>query len=182
MDEALQVIKALWTGESVSFSGDHYRIEGLVGTPIPVQRPLPVFVGGGGEDALARRPPRHIVGLNPTMSTGRIDASIGSGALEATERKLALQPPPGTASISSTSTPAHLAMVTDDRMSIAEALAGGFGLTVDDALHSPHALVGTVEQLVDNLVERRERFGISDRPAARRMDQMAPVVARLANT
>lgn len=187
MDEALQVIKALWTGESVSFSGDHYRIEGLVGTPIPVQRPLPVFVGGGGEKMLSLAG-RHadIVGLNPTMSTGRIDASIGSGAtVEATERKLAWVRAAAGDRFDQLDihTRVHLAMVTDDRMSIAEALAGGFGLTVDDALHSPHALVGTVEQLVDNLVERRERFGINviGLPLDA-MDQMAPVVARLANT
>ena len=42
-----------------------------------------------------------------------------------------------------------------------ELFADGFGLTPEQARHSPHALCGTIDQIVDDLVEHHERFGIS---------------------
>jgi hypothetical protein len=61
--------------------------------------------------------------------------------------------------------------------------AEGFGLTPEQARHSPHALCGTVDQIVEDLVERRERFGISTIGlSASALDDMAPVIERLAGT
>ena len=57
------------------------------------------------------------------------------------------------------------------------------GLTPEAGLASPHSLAGTVEQIVDDLVEQRDRFGISSIGISMSaMDEMAPVVARLAGT
>ena len=186
MAEALSIVKQLWSGESVDFTGRHYRVQGLVGTPLPVQTPHPpVFVGGGGQRmlALAGRE-ADIVGLNATMSKGVIDASIGADATAAaTDRKLAwVRAAAGERwPHLDVQTRVHLASVSADREHLAEVLAAGFGLTPAEALGSPHALVGTVEQLVDDLVERRERFGINviGLPFDA-MDAFAPVVARLA--
>ena len=75
----------------------------------------------------------------------------------------------------------HLAMVTDDRDGIVEQLAGGFGLTPDQARATPHALVGDVSEICDQLVERRERWGISYLGlSADQLEPFAPVIARLA--
>src|SRR5581483_11845413 len=41
LEEGVQVIKALWTEERVTFSGAHYTIANLQGTPRPLQRPHP---------------------------------------------------------------------------------------------------------------------------------------------
>ena len=77
----------------------------------------------------------------------------------------------------------HLALVTDDRDELYEALAGGFGLSADEAKGSPHALCGTVEQIADDIVERRERFGISNIGlSASSMDDLRPVIERLAGS
>ena len=54
---------------------------------------------------------------------------------------------------------------------------------LEDILQTPYLLFGTVEQMVDALRARRERWGISYyvvfEPA---VDTLAPVVARLAGT
>jgi probable F420-dependent oxidoreductase len=184
--EALEVVKALWSGQSVDFEGEHYRIDGLVGTPIPVQRPHPpVFIGGGGERmlSLAGRE-ADIVGLNATMAKGVIDASIGADATgAATERKLDWVRRAAGERFADLEiqTRVHLALVTDDRVGLADAMAAGFGLTPDDAMSSPHALAGTVDEIVADLVARRERWGINviGLPIDA-MDAFAPVVARLA--
>lgn len=187
MAEAIEVIKGLWTGKPLHFAGEHYRIAGLVGTPVPVQSPLPVFIGGGGDKMLTLAGRQaDIVGLNATMTTGQVDSSIGLDAtVEATERKLAVVRAAAGDRFAELDlhTRVHFALVTDERQEVAEALASGFGLEPTDALLSPHALVGTVDQLVDDLVERRERFGINviGLPLDA-MEQLAPVVARLAGT
>ena len=77
----------------------------------------------------------------------------------------------------------HLVVVTDDRWGMAAALGPAFGLSPEQALRSPHALAGSVEQIVDDLVERRERWGISYiGVGVDALHSLAPVVAKLAGT
>ena len=45
-DEYLAAMRALWEDEAPSFSGRHVAFEGVDAHPRPVQRPLPVVVGG----------------------------------------------------------------------------------------------------------------------------------------
>ena len=75
------------------------------------------------------------------------------------------------------------AMITEDRVAIAEGMAPGFGLTAEQALNIPHFLIGTVEEICDDLVRRREEFGFSYVMfSGGSWEAMAPVVARLAGT
>jgi hypothetical protein len=47
LDESLEIIDALWTGEPVSYAGKHYRLDGVQLTGRPIQRPrIPIWVGG----------------------------------------------------------------------------------------------------------------------------------------
>ena len=76
----------------------------------------------------------------------------------------------------------HLALVTDDRAGMAEALAPAFGLSPADALASPHALCGNVDEIVDDLLEMREHLGIASIGLSLdAIDSFAPIVARLAD-
>jgi alkanesulfonate monooxygenase SsuD/methylene tetrahydromethanopterin reductase-like flavin-dependent oxidoreductase (luciferase family) len=45
LDEGLDLIKEAWSGATVHHSGEHYRVDGASFRPVPVQRPLPVWVG-----------------------------------------------------------------------------------------------------------------------------------------
>jgi probable F420-dependent oxidoreductase len=53
-DEALEVIRRLWTGEAVDFAGKHFRLEGASIAPRPVQPDLPMWIGGGSDAAIRR--------------------------------------------------------------------------------------------------------------------------------
>ncbi len=44
LDEGLEVIDAAWSGAPVHHAGAHYRVDGITFHPVPVQRPLPVWV------------------------------------------------------------------------------------------------------------------------------------------
>ncbi|MFX0068988.1 MAG: LLM class F420-dependent oxidoreductase [Candidatus Hodarchaeota archaeon] len=50
MEEAIQIIKLLWTKPKVSFKGKYYTIKDAFSAPKPVQKPMPpIVIGGGGE-------------------------------------------------------------------------------------------------------------------------------------
>jgi hypothetical protein len=73
-------------------------------------------------------------------------------------------------------------VVTDDRRKAAEELTARWTqLSADDILRSPYVLIGTVDQMVEDLQARRERWGISYYVVREpNLDDFAPVVARLA--
>jgi probable F420-dependent oxidoreductase len=55
MDEALDLMKQIWTGQSVTFAGTHFQADGNTALPAPIQRPHPpIWVGGNSDRALRR--------------------------------------------------------------------------------------------------------------------------------
>ncbi len=188
MEEALEVITALWSGEPVDHHGPHYDITGLVGAPLPAQRPgPPIVIGGGGRKVLEVAGRRaDSVNLNPSLPAGVIDHRAGPTATpDATELKIGwIRDAAGDRfGDIELGTRIHLAIVTDDRQEVFDALAGGFGMTPEQAAGSPHALCGTIDQIAEDLESRRERFGISAVGlSASSLDDLAPLIGRLAGT
>jgi alkanesulfonate monooxygenase SsuD/methylene tetrahydromethanopterin reductase-like flavin-dependent oxidoreductase (luciferase family) len=47
LDEGLEIITGLWTGEHFGFNGHHYHLDAMTFLPVPVQRPrIPIWVAG----------------------------------------------------------------------------------------------------------------------------------------
>jgi probable F420-dependent oxidoreductase len=184
LEEAVHIVKGLLSDGPCDFEGDHYRIQGLSGSPKPVQDPLPLLIGGGGRKVLELAG-RHadIVGLNPKLPNGVIDASAGPDATEAaTDRKIGwIRAAAGDRFDQiELHTRIHLVVLTDDRQGTAEALGPALGLTPEEALATPHALAGTHDQIAEELLRRRERFGIASIGISLdAIDDLAPVVAKL---
>jgi len=53
-DEALEVIRRLWSEERVDFEGRHFRLTGASIAPRPAQSDLPMWIGGSSEAAIRR--------------------------------------------------------------------------------------------------------------------------------
>jgi probable F420-dependent oxidoreductase len=53
-DEALDIIAALWRGERVTAQGEFFRCDDAVIAPLPVQQPLPLWIGGSSDAAIRR--------------------------------------------------------------------------------------------------------------------------------
>src|SRR5262245_31751692 len=53
-DESLELMSRLWAGEKVTFAGRYYRYEGAQISPLPVQQPLPLWIGGHSPAAIRR--------------------------------------------------------------------------------------------------------------------------------
>ena len=54
LEEQISVMRALWTQQVVSFNGRYHRITGAGLNPMPIQRPIPIWMGGATDRALDR--------------------------------------------------------------------------------------------------------------------------------
>lgn len=54
VEEQVAVLRALWTQELVTFEGRWHRISDAGINPLPVQRPIPIWMGGGAEPVIRR--------------------------------------------------------------------------------------------------------------------------------
>ena len=187
--EAVAVITGLLeSDEPFSFSGKHYNIAEHTLLPRPLQRPRPpLILGGGGRRVLS------IAGQWADIVSINVDLRAGTGGPEtapnaspaATRQKVAWVKEAAGKRFDEIELNCLIgfAIITDDGQKIADAMAPTFGLDPADALHVPVALIGTLEQMVEELQWRREEYGISYFSIeADCWESLAPVVSRLAGT
>jgi probable F420-dependent oxidoreductase len=78
-DEALEIAQRLWRGEEVHHAGRFYTYAGARIAPLPVQQPLPCWIGGSSAAAIrrtARLGTGWLAGLSPPDEVGRVIAAI----------------------------------------------------------------------------------------------------------
>ena len=77
LEEAVQVCRAMFTGDDVSFSGTHYRLEHARNLPRPVQAGGPkIMIGGGGEKRTLRLVARYADMCNVTGDAATLARKI----------------------------------------------------------------------------------------------------------
>jgi probable F420-dependent oxidoreductase len=188
-EEAVQILKGLLAVDGpYSFSGRHYTISEHVPTPRPVQRPHPpLILGGGGKRVLsiaARE--ADIVGINVDLRHGTGGPETAPNASPtATRQKVAWVREAAGARYDELelNTLIGFVMFTDDARSMADAMAPHFGIGPEEVLHVPLALVGTVDEMVEELEWRRAEYDISYYSVeSDAWEQLGPVVARVAGT
>jgi probable F420-dependent oxidoreductase len=54
LDEGLDLLRRLWSGEEVTHHGEHYTLDGVTLSPTPLQETLPIWIGGNRPASLRR--------------------------------------------------------------------------------------------------------------------------------
>ena len=183
--EYVAVLRGLFADGPFSYAGEHFQIDALDGTPHPfTPGGPPIFVAGGGPRMLrfaARE--ADIVGVNPSLPTSEKRAEARhDGVAARIDEKFALI--------------REAAGERYDDLDLPRLAAGGAGhrrrpravardrsptlagLEADDVLASPFVLIGSVEEIVERLHQRRERWGYSyytvQQPAAHEFAASSP--------
>ena len=169
LEEALQVMKQLFTEETVNFSGKYYTITELKGNIRPVQQPhLPLLVAGAGERMLklaARE--ANIIAIGSKIT------AQGADPTDATmEQKIA-----------------WIKEAAGKRLADLELSQTVYDLQITDSGTALSIQAGgppipkrplSIEQAVAHLLEQRDRYGFSYLQVYEgQMENFAPVVARL---
>jgi probable F420-dependent oxidoreductase len=178
--ETVKIVKAFFTEESaVTFEGKHYQVTGLDAQPRVVQQPHPPIMIGGRQKRMISLAAREadIVSISmldrrtpdgppvPTFGekVGWVKEAAGErfGAIEIHANSGGTQ-------------------VTDNQREALEAVATRQQIPVEDVLKSPANLIGSVDAIVDQLLQWRETCHVSYFVLqARVMDEFAPVIAKL---
>ncbi len=170
LEETLQMIKQLFTEETVNFSGKYYTITEMKGYPRPVQKPhMPILVAGAGERMLklaARE--ADIVAIGSRITRQGMDPTDAS-----LEQKIA-----------------WIKEAAGERFAELELSQTVYDLVITDSGTDLSSQAGgppipkrplQTEQAVAHLLEQRDRYGFSYLQVYEgQVENFAPVVARLA--
>lgn len=184
--EAVKVLKQFFGAGSVSFQGQHFHFEGFEGAPKPIQRPYPPIVIGGGARRVLQLAGREadIVSLNYNNRSGVLGPD---GAKQSAEKSTAekigwIREGAGDRFEDiEIDIGIYYTIVTDDAAGVARRMSPKLGLPPNEIIGHPHALIGSVDAICDEIVQRRELLGISYLAVSADVAaDFAPVVERLA--
>jgi probable F420-dependent oxidoreductase len=186
-EETLALIRAHFGEGEVDIRGEHVHAFGFTGLPKPTNGTPPIMIGGGAQRVLgiAGRE-ADIASLNFDNRSGKIGpAGVGSSTAELTAQKIGwirdgagdrfdeLEIEIG----------AYFTVVTDQRAATLAKMSPMFALDPEQLADHPHALIGSVDAICDQLQERREVYGISYVTfGASVVGAVGPIVERLAGT
>lgn len=186
--ETVAFLDTYFTGEPLDIHGTHITATGFRGQPVPTQKPRPpLIIGGGARKVLTYAGQvADIVSFNFDNRAGVVGpAGVQSSSADAMDQKIAWVREGAGERFDSIELEvgAYFTTVTDAADATAEKMGAMFGLSTEEMLAHPNALIGSVDAICDRLVERRERYGFSYVAVSERnLDAFAPVAARLAGT
>ncbi len=181
----VELIRAAFADGELNIDNDYVHAVGFESVPKPTTKPCPPIMIGGGAQRVLGLAGREadIVSINFDNSAGRIGPEgVGSGTADGTQQKIdwvragagdrfdQLEIEIG----------AYFTIVTDQREATLGAMAPRFGLTPEVLAEHPHTLIGSVESICEQIIARRERYGVSYiTVGGTSMESFAPVVAAL---
>ncbi len=173
--ESARLLRRLFDGEVVDHVGEHYEVHGERCTPRPVQAHIPLLVGGTGRTTL-----RLAARLADTVSLAgpgrdRLAANVDRQVAWIREAARAAGTTPEIQLL------LHTVLVSPGPSEVEPALAARLpDLSPPEALASPYVLAGSPDLIAEQLLERRDRWGITHYTVrADAMTTFAPIIARL---
>ncbi len=183
--EVISLIKAHWEGDELDFVGDFVQVRGYAGRPRTVRLPgrphPPIMIGGGGPRVLSfAGREADIVSISSVPFVARDAEGLDPQAV-ALRRTEYVRAAAGEryGGLDVESSP-YFSEITDDSETTLAGLAKATGLAADLLRDHPNVLVGSLENVVDELYSRREALGVNYVTVQQsQIESFAPVVERL---
>lgn len=190
LEESLNILKGLLAGGAYSFAGEHYDVADLDNFPKPVQRPRPPILVGGGKPRMLRLAGREadiISLLTTSVATGTMENDPTERLAASVEQKLGwIREGAGERFHQIELNLIPSIIYSEDREKVAADMVrdrGWTDITPADVLEMPSILIGTCDEIVDQMRQRRERYGFSYFVFSdSEMQDHAPIVSALAGT
>jgi len=173
LEETIELVRTMWTQDDATYHGRYYGIDRASSLPRPVQQPHPPIMIGGSSTHLLSIAARHadIVNLIPPTAHGKdfikdADATVRFDRPRLRRRIDALVRLAETAGRDPGGIERSGFMLanisTDPNHKVFGRLAERLGFAdLDSARHSPVALIGTPQQVIEELHDRVETDGLT---------------------
>jgi probable F420-dependent oxidoreductase len=182
LKEFVAMFKAHCAGDELDVEGEHVTARGYTGLPLPAQRPHPpVMIGGGRKNVLTFAAQQaDIVSISNVPYDALNDAGLTPQG-EAKRRLGYVRDAAGDriGRLDIESSP-FFAEVTDDPPAAAERIATMLSISPEGLVAHPNVLIGTRQELIDRLQERREEYAVNFVTIQQnQIEAFAPIVAEL---
>ena len=165
--ELVDAVRVLLRGESLTTSGTYFRLqEAVLSEPRPVQRSIPLMVGGNGRRVLTFAAESAdivgVTGLGRTLADGHSHEAEWSstaldrtfGVIDSAARRVGRRP--------DIEVLVQHIEITDDPRRAAESITDLIpGASADDLLRAPFMWIGTPDLIVTQIREFERRWGIT---------------------
>ena len=164
--EMVHVVTSLLRGDVVTYHGRYLHLDdAFLLAPRPVQSKIPLLIGGNGtqllRDAGRAADIVSLTGLGRTLEDGHRHTADWSPAAIDVRVGIVREVAPQPEHVVLDALVQHVE-ITDHRVEAAERHAlTAPGLTTSDVLDAPYALIGTLDQIVEELTNHRERWGFT---------------------
>ena len=181
LEEVIALFRAHWSGEPVEVRGGHVNVTGFRGLPLPVQKRIPLMIGGNRKRilSLAAREadivsianvpfdPANAAGLTPRQEAARRSDIVREAAgMRLSEIEIESSP--------------YFTIVTRDPDSAYKEIASWIAVDADVLPGHPNVLVGSLDEMEERLQSNREEFGTSYVTVPQNaLEEFAPLVDRL---
>lgn len=190
LEAALPIIKGFWSDQAVTYSGKHYHISNLTGFPKPNAKRVPILIGAGHKRMLsiAGREADIVGVLTSSVASGEIKSVSAERLAESVAQKVQWIREGAQQVSAQRFEQIELSLIpdfilSDQREAAAQAYLqqrGWQGTTPQQVFDMPSVFIGTVDEIIADLVAKRQHFGFSYMVVPdSQMESIAPIVARL---
>jgi probable F420-dependent oxidoreductase len=156
--ESVEVLRALFSSESVDFEGEFYSLKDFASYPTPVQSSIPLMIGGRGKRILtwAARNAQIVSILAATSEGGNSLAGFEqqlawieeAGGRQRPDLVVGIRVPLG-----------RVAQKGESGLEVSKQFAARLGMPLEQVLGSPFMVVGDLAMIRDHLLEVSARYG-----------------------
>lgn len=185
LEEVVALFKAHCSGEPLDIDGDHVTAREYAGLPLPVQKPHPpIIIGGSRKRVLSLAGREADIASISNVPFDAIDSAGRTPQQEAIRRLQFVREGAGDRfSLIDIETSPFFLKITDDAEAALGRIAGILSVRPDGLGDHPNVLVGTADEVADQLLQRREIYGANYITLQQNdFEDFYPVVKQLSGT